>query len=99
MSALPTTPNGALMRDSGLKPELVVLDARQQHFAGRLATACEGSTLKELYDYPTSGALVGRVMMVEHERGRTTETICWPDPEEEPTVVVVVVYSYCMHSN
>jgi hypothetical protein len=31
------------MRDSGLTPAAVALDARQQRFVARLANACEGS--------------------------------------------------------
>jgi len=39
MGALPTTPPGALMRDSGLTPAAVALDSRQQQFTARLANA------------------------------------------------------------
>ena len=58
----PSTPRGALMRDSGLTPAPVVFDSRQQRFAARLANACEGTKLKELHDYPTSGAPIWRVV-------------------------------------
>jgi hypothetical protein len=43
LGGLPTTPMGALMRDSGLTPSPVALDARQHPFTARLASACEGS--------------------------------------------------------
>jgi hypothetical protein len=51
-----TTPMGAFLRDSGLTPAPVALDARQQRFTARLASACEGSKLKEVHDHPMSGA-------------------------------------------
>jgi len=42
LGALPTKPMGALMRESGLTPASVTLDARQQRFTTRLASASEG---------------------------------------------------------
>jgi len=48
LGALPTTPRGALRRESGLTPAPVVLDSRQQRFAARLADTCS-SKLKELH--------------------------------------------------
>ena len=91
LGALPTTPRGALMRDSGLTPAAVALDARQQRFVARLASACEGSKSKKLYDYPTPGALVGRVAASEHTRGRRTETMCWPDSGVKPAVKTTIL--------
>jgi len=43
LGALPMAPMGALMRESGLTPAPVALDARQQQFTVRLASACKGS--------------------------------------------------------
>jgi len=40
LGTLPTTPRGALMRESGLTPAPVMLDSRQQQFEARLANAC-----------------------------------------------------------
>jgi len=91
LGALPTTPRSALMRDSGLTSAAVALDARQQRFVARLANACEGSKSKELYDYPTSGAPVGRVAAIEHARRRRAETMCWPAPGEEPAVKTTIL--------
>jgi len=79
------------MRDSGLTPAAVALDARQQRFVARLASACEGSKSKELYDYPTPGAPVGRVAAIEHAHGRRAETMRWPDPGEEPAVKTTIL--------
>jgi hypothetical protein len=55
LGTLPTTSKSVQMRESGLTLAPVALDTRQQRFAARLASACEGSTLKELYNHPTSG--------------------------------------------
>jgi hypothetical protein len=79
------------MRHSGCTPAAVVLDSRQQRFAARLANACEGSKLKKLYDHPTSGSPICRVVKKEHECGRTTEAMCWPDPREEPAVKPIML--------
>jgi hypothetical protein len=75
LGALPTTLRGAHMRDSGLTPAAAALDARQQRFMERLASACEGSKSKELFEYPTPDAPVGRVAAIEHARGRRAETM------------------------
>ena len=91
LGALPTTPRGALIRDSGLTPAAVALDARQQRFVARLASACEGSKSNKLYDYPTPGAPVGRVATSEHARGRRTETMRWPDSGEKPAVKTTIL--------
>ena len=42
--------------------------------------------MKDLYDHPTLGALVGRVAAMEHARGRRAETMCEPDPWEKLVV-------------
>ena len=77
LGALPTTPQGKLIRESGLTPAPVILDARQQRFAARLANACS-SKLKELHHNPSSGAPICQVIREEHEHGRTTEGADWP---------------------
>jgi len=86
-----TTQRGVLMRDSGLTPVAVALDARQQQLVARLASACEGSKSKELYDYPTPGAPVGRVAAIEHACSRKAETMCWPVPGDEPAVKTTIL--------
>jgi hypothetical protein len=91
LRALLTTLSGTLMRDAGLTQAAVALDARLQRFVLRLANLCEGSKAKELYDYPTPGAPVGRLAETEHTRGRTAETMCWPDPGEKPAVKTIVL--------
>ena len=68
------------MRDSGLTPAAVALDTRQQRFVSRVVSACQGSKVKELYDYPTPGAPGGRVGASEHTRGWRAEAMFWPDP-------------------
>jgi len=90
LGALPTTPRGALMRESGLTPAPVVLDSRQQRFAARLADACSGK-LKELHRSPSSGAPICRVIEEEHEHGRTTEGMMWPAPGEESVVRTIIL--------
>jgi hypothetical protein len=90
LGALPTTPRGALMRESGLTPAPVILDSRQQRFAARLANACS-SKLKELHEDPSSGTPICRVVEIEHEHGRTTEDMSWPAPGEEPVVKTIIL--------
>jgi hypothetical protein len=91
LGALPTTPRGTLLRDSGLTPAVVALDARQQLLVSRLASGCEGSKAIAFFDYPTPGAQVGRVAAIELARGCTAETLCWPDPGEKPAVETTVL--------
>jgi hypothetical protein len=79
------------MRDARLTHAAVALDARQQRFVSRLASAYEGSTAKELLDYPAPGALVGRVAVIEYARGRRAEMMCWPDPGEKPAVKTIIL--------
>jgi hypothetical protein len=69
----------------------VALDSKQQRFTARLANACEGFKLKEVHDYPTSGAPICRIIKKEHERGREVETMRWPNPEEESAVKTVIL--------
>jgi hypothetical protein len=57
----------------------------------KLANACEGSKLKEVYDYPTSGAPICRVIKKDHERGRKAETMHRSNPDEEPAVKTVIL--------
>jgi hypothetical protein len=91
LGALPTTPLGPLMRDSGLTQVPVALNSRQQRFAARLASACEGSKHKERYNHPTSGSPICRVIKKEHERGREAEMMRWHRPDEEPAVETVIL--------
>jgi len=88
LGALPTTPRGALMLESGLTPAPVILDSRQQRFAARLANACS-SKLKELHEDDASGTPICRVVQIEHEHGQTTENMSWPAPGEEPVVQTI----------
>jgi len=90
LGALPTTPRGALMRESGLTPAPLTLDPRQQRFAARLENACS-SKLKELHSNPSSGAPIGRVVRKEHEHGRTIEGMSWPAPGAEPAVRTTIL--------
>jgi hypothetical protein len=90
LGALPTTPMGALMRDSGLTPAPVALNAWQQQFTMRLASARERYKLNAVYDHPTSGAPICRVITKEHERGQAAETMRWPNPDKEPAVKTVI---------
>jgi len=85
------TPLGALMRDADLTSAPVALDYRQQRFTARLANACEGSKLKEVHDHPTASVRICKVIRKDHERGREAETMCWPSPDEEPAVKMVIL--------
>jgi len=67
LGAIPTTPMGAIMRESGHTPAPIALDARKQQFAARLSSACEGSKLKAVHDHPRSGAPICRVITKEQE--------------------------------
>jgi hypothetical protein len=78
------------MRESGLIPAPVILDSRQQQFAGRLAIACS-SKLKELHEDPSSGTLICRVVKIEREQGWTTEGMSWPAPGEELVVKTIIL--------
>ena len=82
---------GVLMRESGLTPAPVALDARRQRFTARLASVCEGSKPKAVHDHPTSGAPICRVITKEHKPGREAETMRWPNPDEEPAVKTVIM--------
>jgi len=90
LRALPTTPRGTLMRESGLRPAPVDLDSRQQRVAARLADMGSGK-LKELHLNPSSGAPICRVLKEEHEHGPTTEGIMWPAPGEESVVRTIIL--------
>ena len=70
LCALRMTPMGALTRQSVLTPVPVALDARQQRFTARLASACEGSKVNAVHNHLTSGAPTCIVITKEHERGR-----------------------------
>jgi len=90
IGALPTTEQGALMRESGLPLAVVILDARQQRFTARLANTCS-SKLRELHRNPTSGAPISKVIREEHEHRRTTEGTNWPPPGEESVVRTTIL--------
>jgi hypothetical protein len=70
------------MRESGLTPAPVILDARQQRFTVRLGNTWS-SKLKELHHNPSFGAPICKVIREEHEHGQTTEGTVWPPPGEE----------------
>jgi len=90
LGVLPTTTQRALMRESGLTPVQVILDARQQQFTARLANAWS-SKLKVLHHNPSSGAPICKVFREEHEHGRTTEGTDWPPPGEESVVRTTIL--------
>jgi len=90
LGVLLTTPQGALMRKSGLTPAPVILDSRQQRFAAGLANA-RSSKLKELYYNPCSGAPICKVIRKEHEHCRTTEGTDWPPPGKESVVRTTIL--------
>jgi len=79
------------MSNSGLTPAVVALDVRQQRFVSRITRACKDSNAKELYNYPTPGALVGRVAAIEHACSRRAERMCWPDHMEQPAVRTTIL--------
>jgi len=90
LGALTTTPQGGLMTESGLTPAPVILDASQQRFTARLANACS-SKLKELHHNPSSSAPICKVIMEEHEHGRTTDGTDWAPPGEESVVRTTIL--------
>jgi len=69
----------------------VALDARLQWFVASPGSACQGSKSKELYNYATPGAPVGRVAMTEHPCGRRAETMPWSDTGEETAVKTTIL--------
>ena len=46
---------------------------------------------EELYDYPSPRALVGRVAVTEHARGRRAETMYWPNLKEKPAARTTIL--------
>ena len=90
LGALPTTPRGALMTESGLKPVPVTLDSRQQRFTARLENTCS-SKLQKLNRNPSSSAPICRVVRREHELGQTTEGMNWPAPGEESPIRITIL--------
>ena len=88
--ALPTTPRGALMRESGLTPAPVILDSRQQRFAARLANACS-SKVNELYQDPRSGMPICRAIQTQHEQGRISAGMSCPALSQEHMVNTVIM--------
>jgi len=67
----------------------LALYARQQRFVARLANTCQGTKSKELFEYPMSSTIVGRVAVKMYAGGRRAETMCWPDPGEKPAVKTI----------
>jgi hypothetical protein len=57
------------MRHFRPTPAVVALDASEPGFVSKVANGCEASKVKELYDYPTPGAPVGRATAIEYEHG------------------------------
>jgi len=90
LGALVTTQQSALMRESGLTPVPVILDAKQPGFTARLANACS-SKLMELHHNPSSGAPICKVIREEHGLGRTTESMDWPPPGQESVVRTIIL--------
>jgi len=91
LGKLLTTPRGAPTSDPGLTPAAVALNPRQQLFMAELTSMYDGSNSQELYHDPTPHPPVGRVAGLEHACGRTAETMCWPDPGEEPAVKTTIL--------
>jgi hypothetical protein len=91
MGALPTTPMGALMRESRLTPAPVALDAKQQRLTAMLGSLCAGSKLKAVHDHHTSGEPICSIITKEHKRGREGETMHLPNPDEQPAVKTVTM--------
>jgi hypothetical protein len=90
LGALPTTPWGALKRDSGLTLAPVILESRQQLVAARQANSCSNK-LRKLHKNPSSRVPVWRAVKKEHEHGWTTEGMSWPAPGEESVVRTVIL--------
>jgi hypothetical protein len=81
------------MRYSGLTPVVVVvaLDTRDQRFIARLQCTCEGSKLKELYNFHIRAELIARVARIDHVSSKGAEMICWPEPGEMPAVKTTIL--------
>jgi len=70
---------------------VVPLDSGQHWFVARIANPCEGFKSKEIFEYPTPGAPVGRVAAIEHTHGRRAETIRWPNHAQKPVVKTTIL--------
>jgi len=90
LGALPTTPRGALIRESGLTPAPVMLDSRQQRWAARLANAYS-SKLREMHKDPSSSTPKHRVAEIKHKQSQRAEGMSWPPPVEEPVVKTILL--------
>jgi len=90
LGALPMTPRGALLRESGLTQMPEMLDSRQQQFAVMLANACS-SKPKEVQDDPSCGIPIFRVVMIEHCDSRTTQGMSWPARGKDPVFKTVIL--------
>jgi len=74
LGALPTQPQGALMREAGNTPTPVIWDSRQEWFTARLANVCS-DMLMVLHQNPSSGVPICRIDMKDPEHGRITEVM------------------------
>jgi len=74
MRTLPTTPRGALMRESGVTPKPVILDSRQKRLTAGLANICS-SKLKEVCKDSSSGTTICQVAETKHDHAQTSETM------------------------
>jgi len=81
LGALPTTPRGALIRESGLTTAPVSLDSRQQRFAAWPANPCS-SERKEMHEDSSSGKLLCRVVQIQDVYGRKTIRMRWAPPHD-----------------
>jgi len=79
------------MRDQVFTHAAVALNARQQGFVPRLASARQGSKSKKLHVCPTPGGPGGKVAGSEHVHGERTETMRWPDPWEKTAVKTTIL--------
>ena len=96
LDALPTTPRGALIRDSGLTPVPGILESSQQRFAARLANTC-CNKLRKLHQHPCSPSAKNISVRAEwfRQSGRApsepSETPRWginPRPASIPRVAL-----------
>jgi hypothetical protein len=87
---LPTTPQVAVKRDSGLTPAPVIIESRQQRFAASLANKCS-SNLRKLHQNPSAGTLLCCAVKTEQEDGQMCDRLDWPVPREDSWVTSVIV--------
>jgi len=85
LGVLHKSPQGGLLRQSGLTLTLIILRSRQQRFAATLANACS-SKLKELHHNPSSSEPICDIVRKEYEHGLTTEGMNWAALGKESVV-------------